>query len=88
MKGRHEPRAVGRIWLQTPAGRRNSTPRARANASLARARAQGKTLGRPKVDAATEARIRTLRAAGHGINKFAKMAGVGISAVHRIIAAG
>jgi DNA invertase Pin-like site-specific DNA recombinase len=60
----------------------------RVNAGLARARAQGKTLGKPKVDAATEARIRTLRAAGHGINKTAKLAGVGVSAVQRIVAAG
>jgi len=58
----------------------------RVNAGLARARAQGKTLGRPKLDAATEARIRAFRAAGHGINKCAKMAGVGVSAVQRIIA--
>jgi DNA invertase Pin-like site-specific DNA recombinase len=35
----------------------------RVKAGLARARAQGKTLGRPKVDAATEARVRTFRAA-------------------------
>jgi DNA invertase Pin-like site-specific DNA recombinase len=60
----------------------------RVNAGLARARAQGKILGRPKIDARTEARIRTLRTAGHGINKCAKLAGVGVSAVQRIIAAG
>ncbi len=36
----------------------------RVNAGLARARTQGKILGRPKLDAATEVRIRTLRAAG------------------------
>jgi len=59
----------------------------RVNAGLARARAQGKILGRPKIDARTEARIRTLRTAGHGINKCAKLAGVGVSAVQRIIAA-
>jgi len=58
----------------------------RVNAGLARARAEGKTLGGPKLDAATEARVRSLRAAGHGINKTAKMAGVGVSAVQRIIA--
>ncbi len=60
----------------------------RVNAGLARARAQGKTLGRPTLGAATEARIRALRAAGHGINKTARMAGVGVSAVQRIVAAG
>ncbi len=59
----------------------------RVNAGLARARAEGKTLGRPKLDAATEARIRTLRAAGNGINKTAKLAGVGVSAVQRILRA-
>jgi DNA invertase Pin-like site-specific DNA recombinase len=58
----------------------------RVNAGLALARAQGKTLGRPKLDAATEARIRALRAAGNGINKTAKLAGVGVSAVQRIVA--
>jgi hypothetical protein len=55
-------------------------------AGLARARAQGKTLGRPKLDATIEARVRALRAAGHGINKTAKLAGVGVSAVQRIVA--
>jgi len=59
----------------------------RVKAGLARARAQGKTLGRPKVDAATEARIRRYRAKGLGINKTAKLAGVGVSVVQRVAAA-
>jgi hypothetical protein len=56
----------------------------RVNAGFARARAQGKTLGRPKLDAAIEARIRALRAASHGINKTAKLAGVGVSPEERL----
>jgi DNA invertase Pin-like site-specific DNA recombinase len=56
----------------------------RVNAGLARARLQGKTLGRPKVDAATEARILQLRATGTGIIKTAKLAGVGVSVVQRL----
>jgi DNA invertase Pin-like site-specific DNA recombinase len=57
----------------------------RVNDGLARERAKGIPLGRPKVDAATEARVRALRAAGHGLNKTAKLAGVGASAVQRIV---
>ena len=60
----------------------------RVNAGLARARAQGKILGRPKVDAITERRIRQLRAKGLGINKTAKLVGVGVSVVQRIAATG
>jgi DNA invertase Pin-like site-specific DNA recombinase len=56
----------------------------RVNAGLARARLQGKTLGRPKVDADTEAHILQLRAAGTGIIKTAKLAGVGVSVVQRL----
>jgi len=59
----------------------------RVNAGLTRARAQGKTLGRPKVDATTECRVRQLRAKGLGINKTAKLAGVGVSVVQRVAAA-
>ena len=58
----------------------------RVNAGLARARAQGKTLGRPKVSRSVEARITQLRAKGLGINKVAKLVGVGVSVVQRVAA--
>ena len=54
----------------------------RVNAGLARARAQGKTLGRPR--STDEAAIRTSLAAGHGILKTARLCGVGTSAVQRV----
>lgn len=56
----------------------------RVKAGLARARAQGKRLGRPTLPAATEQRIRECLAAGVGILKVAKTVGVGVSAVQRI----
>jgi DNA invertase Pin-like site-specific DNA recombinase len=61
--------------------------RERVNAGLARARAQGKRLGRPRVDAAAEARVREFLAAGHGVQKSAKLAGVGVSTAQRVKAA-
>ena len=59
----------------------------RVNAGLARARAQGKRLGRPAVSAAKEAAVRRLLAIGTGIVKTARLAGVGVSTVQRIRAA-
>ena len=56
----------------------------RVNAGLARAKAQGKRLGRPPVSSATEAKIRALRASGMGMGKVAKTVGVGVSVVQRI----
>jgi len=47
------------------------------NAGLARARAQGKTLGRPKVTASVEADIRAALVGGAGIVKTAKAFGGG-----------
>jgi DNA invertase Pin-like site-specific DNA recombinase len=58
--------------------------RDRVNAGLARAKAQGKRLGRPTVGSATEAKIRALRATGMGVVKVAKTVGVGVSVVQRI----
>jgi DNA invertase Pin-like site-specific DNA recombinase len=58
--------------------------RERVNAGLARARAQGKRLGRPRVDAAAEARVREFLVAGHGIQKSARLAGVGVSTAQRV----
>jgi DNA invertase Pin-like site-specific DNA recombinase len=60
----------------------------RVNAGLARARAQGKTLGRPKVDASVEKAVRALRAKGNGIRKVAAELGIGVSTVQRIDAGG
>jgi DNA invertase Pin-like site-specific DNA recombinase len=56
----------------------------RVNAGLARARAQGKTLGRPKVDASVEKAVRALRVKGKGIRKVAAELGIGVSTVQRI----
>jgi len=59
----------------------------RVNAGLARAKAEGKTLGRKPVKPAVEQRIRALRAKGMGILKIGKTVGVGTSVVQRVIAA-
>ncbi len=56
----------------------------RVHAGLARARAQGKVLGRPKVDETTEAAIRDALKKGTGIKKTAKLLGVGIATIYRI----
>lgn len=61
--------------------------RERVNAGLARAKAQGKTLGRPKTDDATIERIRALRAGGMGMVRIAKTIGCGVSVVQRAVAA-
>ena len=59
--------------------------RDRVNAGLARARAQGKILGRPKINAETEAAIRkSLQESGLGIRKLAVQHGVGTGTVQRI----
>ena len=56
----------------------------RVRAGLKRARAEGKTLGRPKVSAKTEAKVRELRSQGIGIEKTSKLAGCGVGTVIRI----
>jgi DNA invertase Pin-like site-specific DNA recombinase len=59
--------------------------RLRVNAGLARARAQGKRLGRPRLSAATEQAIQAaLQAGGKGMLKIAKEHGVGSGTVQRI----
>jgi DNA invertase Pin-like site-specific DNA recombinase len=59
--------------------------RQRINAGLARARAQGKRLGRPKIDAKTEAAVRDALANGkQGMLKIAAAFGVGSGTVQRI----
>ncbi len=60
--------------------------RERVNAGLARAKAEGKQLGRPKVPAETEAAIRAARADGMGKVKIAKRLGVGVRTVQRVLA--
>jgi DNA invertase Pin-like site-specific DNA recombinase len=56
----------------------------RVNAGLARARAQGKRLGRPSIASAKEDAVRRSLAAGTGIVKTARAAKVGVSVVQRI----
>lgn len=58
--------------------------RERVNAGLARARAQGKTLGRPRVEHAKEVAIRERLASGLGIVKTARTLGVGVSVIQRV----
>ena len=57
----------------------------RVKAGLARAKAAGKTLGRPKVSAKVEAQVRALHANGVGKVRLAKQLRVGVSVVQRII---
>lgn len=59
--------------------------RERVNAGLARARAQGKTLGRPRLDGKAERRIAAaLKKGDRGIRKIATDLGVGVGTVQRI----
>ena len=56
----------------------------RVKSGIARARSQGKRLGRLRLCAGQERRIRGLLAAGTGVIKTARIAGCGVSAVQRI----
>lgn len=56
----------------------------RVKAGLARAKAKGKVLGRPKIDASQEAAILATLKEGAGILKTAKQHGVGTSVVQRL----
>jgi DNA invertase Pin-like site-specific DNA recombinase len=58
--------------------------RQRINAGLKRAVAQGVKLGRPKIDSATERKVRKQLAKGMGMLKVAKSLGVGTGTVQRI----
>lgn len=61
--------------------------RERVNAGLARAKAEGKTLGRPRNDDAKQrAAVVRLRKQGVGILKIAREIGTGTSYVQRIVA--
>jgi DNA invertase Pin-like site-specific DNA recombinase len=57
----------------------------RVKAGLRRARAQGKKLGRPRIDADVERRIRDARAKAYGILKIAREVGVGVGTVQRVL---
>ena len=59
--------------------------RERVNAGLARARAQGKRLGRPRISKAKENRIKALRAKGYGIIRIAREIACGVSVVQRVV---
>ena len=58
--------------------------RERVNAGLARARAQGKTLGRPKLATRTEAAIRAALGEGKSIRNVAAACKSSVGTVHRI----
>ena len=61
--------------------------RERVVSGLARAKAQGRKLGRPRSDDPKRvANVRRLRAKGLGIGKIARQLGIGNSAVQRIVA--
>lgn len=57
----------------------------RVRAGLARARAQGKRLGRPKVGPTVEVAVRAARAKGKGIRKIASELRIGVGTVQRIV---
>ncbi len=59
--------------------------RDRRKAGLARARAQGKRLGRPPVSPEVEQAIRDARAEGKGMLKIARELGVGTATVQRVL---
>ena len=63
--------------------------RSRVNAGLQRARAEGKTLGRPKTNHGVEEAIRRVRAENPdlGMIKIAKQLGIGVSVVQRVLTA-
>jgi DNA invertase Pin-like site-specific DNA recombinase len=56
----------------------------RVRAGIARARAEGKHLGRPYINGETERAIRAALATGKGIRRVARECGVGTSVVQRI----
>ncbi|NGZ27465.1 MAG: recombinase family protein [Magnetococcales bacterium] len=60
--------------------------RDRVVAGIARARANGTVLGRPKVGSETEEQIKRLHMTGIGIRKIARELGIGVSVVQRVVA--
>jgi DNA invertase Pin-like site-specific DNA recombinase len=59
----------------------------RVRAGLERARANGKTLGRPRTNAKVEAKIRKMAGQGMGKGKIARALGIGVSVTQRVLAA-
>jgi DNA invertase Pin-like site-specific DNA recombinase len=59
----------------------------RIHAGLARARAQGKQLGRKPVSLGVEERIRELRGMGFGKQRIGRTLGCGVSTVQRVLGA-
>lgn len=59
----------------------------RVKAGLARARSQGKTLGRPGVTEATRQAVQDAKAEGLSIRKIAERVGLSVGAVHGIVSA-
>jgi DNA invertase Pin-like site-specific DNA recombinase len=57
----------------------------RVQAGLQRARAQGKQLGRPRIEAHLEAAIRAYRLDGMSMNRIAQTVGVGKGTVLRVL---
>ena len=58
----------------------------RVRAGIARARTEGKHLGRPRINGETEQAIQVALAEGKGIRKVARECGVGVSVVQRLAA--
>ena len=56
----------------------------RVRAGVARAKAEGKHLGRPRINGETEQAIQVALAEGKGIRRVARECGVGVSVVQRI----
>jgi DNA invertase Pin-like site-specific DNA recombinase len=59
----------------------------RVRAGLERAKAQGKTLGRPRVPERKIAAVTALKDSGESVRAIAKQTGLGVGTVHRILAA-
>lgn len=57
----------------------------RVKAGLQRAKAEGKTLGRPRIDDTKRAKILELRQRGWGIRKIAKELSTGVGTVRRVV---
>jgi len=57
----------------------------RVRSGMARAKAQGKHVGRPPVSEKVEAAVRAARAKGKGIRHIARDVGVGVGTVQRIV---
>jgi DNA invertase Pin-like site-specific DNA recombinase len=56
----------------------------RVRAGLARARAEGKQLGRPRISEKTERAVQAALAKGQGMRKIAAALGIGVATVQRI----